>query len=81
VDSGDGSRAGDATRRDFTKKYARQYADAGKKRKAVMLDELVGVTGRSRAYARRAIATAAGRKGSARAVVGKPQERVYGTTC
>jgi len=43
-----------------------------------MLDELVGVTGWSRANARRAIATAGKRKGPTRAAVRKPRAPIYG---
>ena len=67
-----------AARREITKKYARTYASAAKKDKGRMLDELVAVTGWSRANTRRAIATAAKRKGSARAVVRKPRAPTYG---
>lgn len=55
-------------RREITKKYARAYASATKSDKGRILDELVGVTGWSRANARRAIAAADQRKGSAKAV-------------
>jgi len=58
-----------ATRKEITKKYARAYASAARKEKGRLLDEPVGVTGWSRANARRSIAVAAKRKGSARAVV------------
>ena len=47
-----------ATRHEITKRYARKYAAAAKKDKGRMLNELVGVTGWSRANARRAIAAA-----------------------
>ena len=43
-----------------------------------MLDELVAVTGWSRANARRAVAAAARRRGPARAVQRKPRARTYG---
>jgi hypothetical protein len=49
-----------ATRHEITKKYAREYARASKKDKGRMLDELVAVTGWSRANARRAITRAQG---------------------
>ena len=67
-----------AARNEITKKYARAYAWAAKKDKGRMLDELVAVTGWSRANARRAIGTAALRKGAARAVVRKPRAPTYG---
>lgn len=64
-------------RREITKKYAREYASAGKKDKGRMLDELCGATGWSRANARRALAAARARKGPARAVKRKPRGRGY----
>lgn len=67
-----------ASRREITKKYARAYASAAKLDKGRLLDELVGVTGWSRANARRAIAAAGKRKGSAKAVVRKPRAPTYG---
>lgn len=67
-----------AARKEITKKYARAYASAAKKDKGRMLDELVGVTGWSRANARRSIAAAGKRKGSARAVARKPRAPTYG---
>jgi len=67
-----------AARQEITKKYAREYASAAKKDKARMLDELVGVSGWSRANSRRAIATASKRRGPARAVVRKPRAATYG---
>ena len=41
-----------AARQEITKKYAREYAAAAKKDKGRMLDELVGVSGWSRANSR-----------------------------
>jgi hypothetical protein len=67
-----------AARREITKKYAKEYAVAGKKDKGRMLDELVAVTGWSRANARRAITAARRRRGPARGVVRKARARVYG---
>lgn len=67
-----------AARKEITMKYAGQYASAAKKDKGRMLDELVGVTGWSRANARRAISAAGKRKGSARAAVRKPRAPTYG---
>ena len=55
-----------ATRKEITKKYTRAYASAARKEKGRLLDELVGLTGWSRANARRSIAVAATRKGSTR---------------
>ncbi len=73
-----GQRLSMATRKEITKKYAREYVSATRKEKGRLLDELVGVTGWSRANARRSIAVAAKRKGSARAVVRKPRSPTYG---
>lgn len=67
-----------STRHEITKKYARSYAAAAKKDKGRMLDELVGVTGWSRANARRAIVAAGKRRGAARTVVRKPRAPTYG---
>ena len=67
-----------ATRHEITKKYAREYGRASKKDKGRVLDELVAVTGWSRANARRAIVAAAKRKGPARAVRRRPRTRTYG---
>jgi transposase InsO family protein len=67
-----------ATRREITKKYAADYAKSSKNGKGLVLDELVAVTGWSRANARRALSTARMRKGPAKAVVRKPRGRTYG---
>jgi len=67
-----------ATRHEVTKKYAREYAAAAKKDKGRMLDVLVGLTGWSRANARRAVAAAGRRCGSARSVHRKPRAPIYG---
>lgn len=67
-----------ATRHEITKKYAREYARASKKDKGRMLDELVAVTGWSRANARRAVTRATKRRGTARSVQRKPRARTYG---
>ncbi len=67
-----------SARKEITKRYARGYALASKKDKGRLLDELVGVTGWSRANARRAIAAAGKRKGAARAVARKPRAPTYG---
>src|SRR5450756_3097755 len=73
-----GQRLSMATRLEITKKYAREYGRASKKDRGRMLDELVAVTGWSRANARRAITAAAKRKGPARSVQRKPRARTYG---
>lgn len=67
-----------ATRREITKKYATDYAKSSKTGKGLILDELVAVTGWSRANARRALSTARQRRGPAKAVVRKPRGRTYG---
>lgn len=67
-----------ATRREITKKYATDYAKSDKSAKGLILDELVAVTGWSRANARRALSTARKRKGAAKTVVRKPRGRTYG---
>ena len=67
-----------ATRREITKKYATDYAKSSKTGKGLILDELVAVTGWSRANARRALSTARKRRGPAKAVVRKPRGRTYG---
>jgi len=66
-----------ATRRDLTKKYAKQYQQASKKDKGRMLDELCAATSWSRVNARRAIRDALTRKGSASAKKRKPRARKY----
>jgi len=67
-----------AARHEVTKKYAREYAGSAKKDKGRMLDELVGVTGWSRANARRAIATVGKRRGRAGSVRRKQRAPTYG---
>jgi hypothetical protein len=67
-----------ATRHEITRKYAKEYERASKKDRGRMLDELVAVTGWSRANARRAVAAASRRRGPARAVQRKPRARTYG---
>ena len=64
-------------RREITKKYARQYAKAGKADKGALLDALVATTGWTRDHARRAIRVASARHGPAAAVVRKPRPRKY----
>jgi hypothetical protein len=67
-----------STRREITKKYAREYSVASKKTRGRMLDELVAMTGWSRANARRVVTAAAARKGPQRAVKRAPRPRTYG---
>lgn len=67
-----------ATRREITRKYARDYAAASKKERGRMLDELVAATGWSRPNARRQVRAAANRKGPQRAVQRAPRPRTYG---
>jgi hypothetical protein len=49
-------------RREITRQSAAEYARAMKKGKGQILDDLVGVSGRSRANARRALSAAGKRK-------------------
>lgn len=66
-----------AARREITKKYAAEYGRADKAGKSRMLDELMAVTGWTRDHARRAIRTAAKRRGPASAVKRRPRPRKY----
>lgn len=66
-----------ASRREVTKKYAGEYAKAGKAGKGRLLDALVETTGWSRDHARRAIRTASQRKGAANQQHRKPRPRKY----
>ena len=66
-----------AARREITKKYAREYARAGKFEKGQLLDSLVATTGWTRDHARRAIRAAAARRGAARDQQRKPKPRKY----
>ncbi|MDJ0358063.1 hypothetical protein [Paenarthrobacter sp. PH39-S1] len=68
------------TRREITKQYARDDEEESKKVIGVIPDELVAVTGRSRANARRALSTARKRTGPAKAVPcrPRPRPRTYG---
>jgi hypothetical protein len=66
-----------AARREITKKYAREYARAGRQEKGRMLDALVTTTGWTRDHARRAIRNAAARRGAAREQQHKPKPRKY----
>lgn len=75
---GMGSELSMATRREITKKYAREYATAAKKERGRMLDALVATTGWSRANARRQVQAASERKGPQRAVRRTPRPRTYG---
>lgn len=63
-----------ASRREITKKFAREYARAGKAEKGRMLDALVTATGWTRDHARRAIRHAKARKGAAREQARRPRE-------
>lgn len=66
-----------AARRDLTKKFAREYAKAGKVEKGEILDALVAATGWARDHARRAIRHAAERTGAANQQQRKPRPRKY----
>lgn len=66
-----------ASRREITKKYAREYVKAGKVEKGRLLDELVHATGWTRDHARRAIRAANARKGAAGQQPRKPRPRKY----
>ena len=66
-----------ASRRDLTKKFAREYVKAGKSEKGEILDALVASTGWTRDHARRAIRAANARKGPAGAQQRKPRARKY----
>lgn len=66
-----------AARREITKKYAAEYGRTDKAGKSRMLDELTSVTGWTRDHARRAIRTAAKRRGPASAVKRRPRPRKY----
>lgn len=73
-----GSELSMATKREITKKHAREYASASKKERGRILDALIATTGWSRANARRQLTAAAARKGPARAVKRTPRPRTYG---
>jgi hypothetical protein len=68
-----------STRREITKKHAGEYGRASKKNKGVALDQLVAMTGWSRANARRALTAAGkGKARPARAVRWRPRRATYG---
>lgn len=67
-----------STKREITKKYAREYAASSKKTRGRLLDELVAATGWSRANARRQVSAAGKRHGPRRAVKRAPRPRTYG---
>ena len=66
-----------ASRREITKKFAREYANAGKVEKGRLLDELVHATGWARDHARRAIRAANARKGAVHQQDRKPRPRKF----
>jgi hypothetical protein len=66
-----------AARREITKKFAAQYARAGKVEKGRLLDALVASTGWTRDHARRAIRGAQSRVGRAGAQARRPRARKY----
>ena len=67
-----------SARREITKQSAAEYARATKKGKGQILDDLVGVTGWSRANARRALSTAGKRRTPVRKAKRKARPRTYG---
>lgn len=67
-----------STKREITKKYAREYGAGSKKARGRLLDELVATTGWSRANARRQVTAAGKRRGPQRAVRRAPRPRTYG---
>src|SRR5665811_106027 len=73
-----GQRLSVATKKEITKKLAREYGRASKKAKGRMLDEVSATMGWSRANARRQLKAAGVRKGHASAVKRKPRPRTYG---
>lgn len=73
-----GQRLSMATKKEITKRAAREYDRAGKKDKGRILDELSARMGWSRANARRQLKAAGARKGRAAAVARRPRPRTYG---
>ncbi len=67
-----------ATKREITRKYAREYAPACRKTRGRMLDELVATTGWSRANARRQFRAAGEHRGPRRAVKRAHRPRTCG---
>lgn len=67
-----------STKREITKKYAREYSGASKKTHGRLLDELVATTGWSRANARRQVSAATKRRGPQQVVTRAPRPRTYG---
>lgn len=66
-----------SARREITKKFAREYAQADKATKGALLDSLVAATGWTRDHARRAIRGASTRVGPAQAQPRQPRPRKY----
>ncbi len=67
-----------SARREITKKHGAEYRSASKKAKGVMLNQLVAMTGWSRANARRALSAVGKRKGPVRALKRTPRPPTYG---
>ncbi|QIM15970.1 transposase family protein [Leucobacter insecticola] len=67
-----------STKREITKKYAREHAAGSKKVRGRLLDELVAMTGWSRANTRRQVSAARARRGPQRALKWAPRPRTYG---
>lgn len=69
-----------SARRAITKQFAAEYARAAMKDKGRILDDLVAVTGWSRANARRALSTALKHKTPVRKAKRKPARGLMDTT-